>query len=363
MTDRSTKSRLGAKRPRLPAPCTALIVAAMATLSVPGFAIAQSGAGQSAVVLNYQRFGETSYPTTSVGDSQFEAHVKLLSDSRYNVTGIGDIVSTLFAGERLPNRTIAITIDDAYRSAYDVAWPVLKAARLPFTVFVSTDPVDQRLPGYMSWRQIRELRDAGVTIGAHTASHPHMVELSPAENRADLERSLKRFEEELGQRPTLFSYPHGETSQAVREIVSEAGFDAAFGQHSGTVNASLDRYFLPRFSINAKYGAMAQFNMRLDTLGLPVHDLSPRDPYITEPGAPVVAFTLDESVVRGRKFACFYSQGGDPFVEAPVIELDGGRREIRFDEPFDKGAWRINCTMQTGGKRFRWFGMQFVTAG
>ena len=351
-----------ARRSRL-ALFTALAGIGFAVLFPAADVLAQSGAGQSAVVLNYQRFGENQYPQTSVATAQFEAHIKLLAGDRYNVTTAANIVSSLLAGERLPNRTVAITIDDAYRSAYEVAWPRLKAAGLPVTVFVSTDPVDQGLRGYMNWDQIREMRDAGATIGAHTASHPHMVNRSPEENRADMERSLVRFEEELGQRPKLFSYPHGEMSLAVREIVAGAGFDAAFGQHSGTVNAALDRYFLPRFSINERYGGMSEFRMRLDTLGLPVHDLSPQDPYIAAAEAPVIAFTLGEGVVRGRKFACFYAQGNDSFVEVPVAELDGLRRELRFDKPFRNGAWRINCTMPTGGKRYRWFGMQFFSAG
>ena len=183
-----------------------------AALAGLGFAVlfptadaqAQSGAGQSAVVLNYQRFGEAEYARTSVATAQFETHIKLLTSGRYNVTSAADIVSSLFAGELLPNRTVAITIDDAYRSAYVAAWPRLRAAGLPVTLFVSTDPVDQGLPGYMSWDQIREMRDAGATIGAHTASHSHMVNRSPEENRADMEHSLARFSS--GDRFTIWEW-------------------------------------------------------------------------------------------------------------------------------------------------------------
>lgn len=322
-------------------------------------ALAQTGAGQSAVVLNYQRFGEEKHPQTNVRTDQFAAHVKLLSDGRYNVVSAESIVDTLFSDGILPNRSVAITIDDAYRSAYEVAWPLLRDAGLPFTLFISTDHIDQELPGFMSWDQIRELRDAGATIGLHTAGHVHMLANSDDDNRADLARALASFERELGQRPKLFSYPHGEMGAAAAALIKQAGMTAAFGQHSGVVNATLDRYFLPRFSINAKYGETEEFRRRIDALGLPIHDLTPADPHMKGGEAPVVAFSLDGTLGRAKRFACFYAQGDEDFVEIPVTDSGNGRMELRFEKPFRSGPWRLNCTLPTGGKRHRWFGMQF----
>ena len=65
-------------------------------------------------------------------------------------------------------------MDDAYRSFYDVAWPLLKAAKMPVTLFVSTDVVDRQAPGYMTWDQIREVQKEGVIIGGQTKSHKHL---------------------------------------------------------------------------------------------------------------------------------------------------------------------------------------------
>ena len=52
---------------------------------------------------------------------------------------------------------MAITIDDAFISVYKEGWPLLKEYNYPFTLFVATDPIDQRLNGYMNWDQLREL--------------------------------------------------------------------------------------------------------------------------------------------------------------------------------------------------------------
>jgi peptidoglycan/xylan/chitin deacetylase (PgdA/CDA1 family) len=339
-----------------------MLTAAFSLIS-PRHGLAQTGAGQSAAVLNYQRFGENRYPETSVAESQFSEHVETLGGGRYNVIPARDIVAALYGGKTLPNRSVAITIDDAYRSAYDVAWPLLKKAGLPFTLFVSTDAIDDGGPGFMTWDQIRELRDAGVTIGAHGAAHLHMPESTPEEIQADIESSVRRIEEELGEPPALFSYPHGEITLAARDAIVAAGFKAAFGQHSGTVNEALDRHMLPRFSINGKYGTGPEFDKRINTLGLPLRDISPADPYIEGAAPPVIGFTVDQTVGRTRNLHCFHSDADEDFVEITLTVLEGRRYELHFSEAFPSGPWRVNCTIPTGGKRIRWWGMQYYSAG
>src|SRR3546814_11425727 len=91
---------------------------------------------------------------------------------------------------------------------------MLKAAGLPFTLFAATDPLDAGLPDYMSWAQLREMKQAGVTIGHHTASHRHMATDPTARNEAELAEAEARFRAELGEAPTLFAYPYGAASAA-----------------------------------------------------------------------------------------------------------------------------------------------------
>lgn len=345
-----------------------LIIARFLLAAVPALIAstavqAQTGAGQSAVILNYQRFDEDRFADTSVPAALFDQQVGLLAGSRYNVIPAEEIVDALFSARTLPNRSVAITIDDAYRSVYDVAWPRLKKAGLPFTLFVSTDAIDEGGPGFMTWAQIREMRDAGVAIGTHGAAHLHMATHTREEIRADIERSIRRIEEELGERPVLFSYPHGEMTLAARDEVAGAGLKAAFGQHSGTVNETLDRHMLPRFSINGKYGTREEFVKRIDTLGLPLRDVTPADPYLTATAAPVITFALGESLGRVRKLHCFNSTPDGNFIEAPLTALDERHYELRFKRPFPPGPWRLNCTIPTGGKRIRWWGMQYYSAG
>ena len=100
-------------------------------------------AADSAVILMYHRFGETKFPSTNIRLAQFEAHIAELKSGPYEVLAVPEIVRKIRSGEPLPERTIGITVDDGYLSVYREAWPRLRAAGLPFTVFVSTDTADR----------------------------------------------------------------------------------------------------------------------------------------------------------------------------------------------------------------------------
>ena len=326
---------------------------------LPGAARAQAGAAETAVVLAYQRFGEDNNPSNSVKLSEFEAHIAELTNGKYNVAPLTEILAAIEKGEKLSNRTVAITIDDTFRSVYEEAWPRLKKAGLPFSLFVTTDPSDLGPPAYMTWGEIREFRDAGVTIGAHTASHTPVSATTMEEFRADIERSLVSFQRELGERPTIFSWPKGEMSTAAGESLGQLGFRAAFGHHSGSIDPLADMMMLPRFPMVGRYANEKEFKMRVNTLALPLTGVVPADPMV-EGGAPTkFAFTIDPAAGRIRGFNCFHSRQG----QLELKETGERRYEAALAASSRRGAWRINCTMPTGGNRFRWWGMQYYSAG
>ena len=145
----------------------------------------------------YHRFGESNYPSTNISLKRFKEHIKELKKEKYTVLPLLEIISRLKEGKALPDYTVAITMDDAFLSIYTNAWPILKRENLPFTLFVSTDYVDYNYSKYMSWEQIRELKNAGVTIGNHSKSHAHLHKLNESEIRHEIDYSNSRFLDEL----------------------------------------------------------------------------------------------------------------------------------------------------------------------
>ena len=266
-------------------------------------------AADSAVILMYHRFGEGAHPSTNIRLDQFEAHLNELRSGDYNVLPVPDILAAIRNEQPLPERTVGITIDDAYLSVYTEAWPRLREAGFPFTLFVATEAIDRQFADYMSWDQIRDLRDNGVTIGSQTASHLHMAANRDARNEEDLRISNQRFESELGTRPNLFAYPFGEASVRVQNLVRAAGFTDAFGQHSGALNKSSDRFYMPRFALNENFGDLDRFKLVANALPVPHTDLSPRNPTL-EQNPPLFGFTLTGDADRLRGLTCYAGDQG-----------------------------------------------------
>jgi hypothetical protein len=138
--------------------------------------------------------------------------------------------------------------------------------------------------------------------------------------------------------------------------VRALGYEAAFGQHSGALDASADFFALPRFALNETYGEPERFALIADVLPLPVSDLTPVDPVLRDANPPALGFTVDPAIGRLDRLSCFVSHTGPVAYET----LGSHRVELRFAAPFPPGRTRVNCTLPGAGGRWRWFGMQFV---
>lgn len=333
--------------------CGAIVVA-IAT----GFAPPPAQAADSAVIIMYHRFNEPEFPSTNIRLDQFDQHLSELTSGKYSVLPLPEIIAALKAGRALPDRTVGITVDDAYASVFEHAWPRLKKAGLPFTLFVATEPVDRGLKGIMTWDQLRTLKNDGVTIGHHTVSHGHMAAAPAIRNTAEIDDASARFKAELGAVPTIFAYPYGEAGSALENLVESKGFTAAFGQHSGVVHASLGFYNLPRFALNENFGGIDRFRLAVNALALNVADMTPRDPLIAGVNPPAMGFTVVPPRPKGLdRLSCFASHL--PEGRARLENLGNVRFEIRVDKPFPEGRTRINCTSPGPEGRWYWFGRQF----
>jgi peptidoglycan/xylan/chitin deacetylase (PgdA/CDA1 family) len=208
----------------------------------------------------------------------------------------------------------------------------------------------------MNWDQIRELRDAGVTIGSQTHTHLHMAQRSPADSSKDVKTANERFVAELGQAPKLMAYPYGEAGLASMTVVRDLGFEFAFGQHSGVLHKNSPPYFLPRFGFNEEFGSKARFRLIANALPLPVHEVAPRNPLVVE-NPPAFGFTIDSSIAELSQLSCYHSQQGKVGLE----RLGSHRIEVRFPRAFETGRSRLNCTLPGPENRWRWYGRQFYT--
>ncbi|MBX9634918.1 MAG: polysaccharide deacetylase family protein [Magnetospirillum sp.] len=319
-----------------------------------GLAAGAAHAADSAVVLTYNRFGDNRIPAANTRLDQLDAHIAELTSGGYAVLPLPVILDAVQTGKPLPDKAVAITIDNARASVLTLAWPRLKAANLPFTLFVVTDEADRGSADTMGWDALREITASPlVTIGSQGAGHPHMPALTATAVAEDMARARSRFEAELGKIPDLFAWPYGEMSREAAQAAREAGFKAAFGQHSGAVWGKSDLFFLPRFAINETYGEPDRFRLAVRSLPLPAIDITPDDPKLSI-NPPAFGFTLATELAGMEHLACYTSHNG-----RAAMERLGPRMEIRMAKPLPQGRTRLNCTAPSLDGRWRWFGWQF----
>ena len=97
----------------------------------------------------------------------------------------------------------------------------------------------------MNWEQIRELfNEDFVEIGNHSHSHEYLVDENSDIIRKDILKSIEIFENKLGKNSEFFSYPFGEYSLEFKKIIKDLGFKYAFGQHSGVIDETKDKWEL-----------------------------------------------------------------------------------------------------------------------
>ena len=172
-------------------------------------------------------------------------------------------------------KKILLTIDDGFKSFYNEAWPYLKKHKIPFILFISTEPVGKF--GYMDWDEIKEIEESEFGfIGHHSHTHEYLIDMKDDAFINDIETATKIFKEKIGYSPQIFSYPFGEYSLYMKKYISK-NFKIAFGQHSGVIDVNKDKFELPRFPINEKYGEMKRFKSLINYLPLEYKSIKPEE--------------------------------------------------------------------------------------
>tara|TARA_B100000686_G_C16647249_1_gene893512 strand:+ start:142 stop:1170 length:1029 start_codon:yes stop_codon:yes gene_type:complete len=306
------------------------------------------------VPLIYHRFGEPKYPSTNIQMEVFKKQIDKINESNYNYFNLNDFES--FFKKPSLEKKILITIDDAFISFYENAWPYLKKNKIPFILFVSTEPMGKY--GYMNWDQIREIeKEDFVLIGNHSHSHEYLINYTFEDFKKDIDTSIRIFKKELGYNPIFFSYPFGEYSLEHKNYIKQK-FKYAFGQHSGVIDLTKDKFELPRFPINEKYGELKRFSSIIDYYPLPYKKVSPEDKLVKEiNNPPIVEVEFFEDQKNIKRINCFSNEGDE--WGNPKIEFSKNKMTVKFRDKFKFRRGRLNCSLNDEGK-WRWFGIQFI---
>ncbi len=284
----------------------------------------------------------------------FLKHIELIKELNYQFIHPDEFQKNFHIPKK--NKKILLTIDDAFKSFYDFAWPYLKKEKIPFILFVSTEPVGKK--GYMTWDQIKEVdRESFAIIGHHSHSHEYLIEESNENFVNDIKNASKIFRKKIGYVPKLFSYPFGEYSEFMRNYISN-NFTYAFGQHSGVIDVNKEKYQLPRFPINENYGKIKRFKSIIKTYPLEYKSLVPIEKKLNnQNNPPIFKVEFFDNQKNIENISCYSNEGGK--WEKSNSKLNNKTLTIKFREDFLPRRGRINCSLNDSGK-WRWFGAQFI---
>lgn len=321
-------------------------------------------AGDSGVITIYHHVATDTPPSTSISPADFRKHLDYLRDNGFSVIALDVMLDAITSGSQLPDKAVAITFDDGYSSIYDTAFPMLKEYDFPFTLFLSTGPINNKQRGYMDWDQVKEMSDAGVIIANHLVEHPYMLTRHQGESDSDwierLRRELLQAESEIlehtGQSHKYLAYPFGEYDTAIKDMVAEMGF-IGLAQNSGAVNKSTDFLAIPRFPLASIYADLSTASTKLESLAFNVSKLSPDTP-VTSDHSPNVTLQFAPGNYSLDQINCFANSEAIPMQ---WLDREKGIVELVPAKTYSGRRWNYLCTARLpGSNRYYWYSVLWI---
>lgn len=209
-------------------------------------------------ILCYHNLNPTIAGSMNMTPQKFEAQLKWILHNGFTVIPLKDVVEYL-QGKRssLPNKSIVITADDGWQSAYTYMAPIIKKYHVPITLFIYPETISKGKHA-MTWDELKELQHTGFfDIQGHTFSHPNFKQakrnLTPSQYEklvtTELVNSKNILEEKLGKKITLLAWPFGIYDNYLEQQAEKAGYVMAFSIDARTANRSYRAMAQPRFMI------------------------------------------------------------------------------------------------------------------
>src|SRR6184192_4512231 len=134
---------------------------------------------QTIIYCYHRLVDKVRYPGTEITPAAFEAEMKELKDRGITVISLQDLLAWKRGEKNIPPRCAVITFDDGWKSQYEVAWPIMKKFGYTFTMFIYTEGVAGASLGggqAITWEMLADMRDNGIDIEAHSATHQDLRE-------------------------------------------------------------------------------------------------------------------------------------------------------------------------------------------
>ncbi len=214
--------------------------------------LAETAGAVGIPMLCYHTISPTPQAEYTVSTEAFMIQMNYLAKEGYQGLSVAQLVEGI-KKKSLPEKGVVISIDDGDQSAYFVAWPVMKQAKLPCSLYVYTSRIDRQRG--LTRAQLIEMAQGGVEIGCHTKTHPHLTppkkmkswkKLTNLQLKDEIVGSKQVLENWLSQSVRFLAYPYGLYNQEVEDLAVHAGYEAMLTLDGGNNTVDTSPYRLKR---------------------------------------------------------------------------------------------------------------------
>lgn len=225
-----------------------------------------AGCEPQVAILVYHRFSATADDSMTVRVTTFESQLEFFREHGYRFVPLKNVVRWIEnASATLPDKSVALTVDDGHRSVYEALRPVVLRERLPVTLFIYPSAISNASYA-LTWDQLRELQRTGLfDVQSHTYWHPNFNTERRRRTADDFLRfarfqfaySRQRLEAELGTHVDMLSWPFGIYDDGLMALAGENGYTAGVTLDPHFVDRHAHLLALPRFLMIDAYGPAA----------------------------------------------------------------------------------------------------------
>ncbi len=211
--------------------------------------------GRGALILTYHAIEKGPAPLC-IDPDLFARHLEVLADAGATTLTVSELAEALEHGT-VPERAVAITFDDAFRSVYDHAAPLLADAGRSATIFAvagalggqndwPSQPDTAPLRPLMDAEQLKAVAAAGLEIGSHGVEHAPLVGATQELAQREVVHSQELLSELLSSPVRTFAYPYGAAPSAHADALVRQTYAAAVATRLSATSPGDDLYALPR---------------------------------------------------------------------------------------------------------------------
>lgn len=323
----------------------------------------------ASVILQYHHVSKTTPKSTSISPEQFERHLQYLTDNQFNVIPLPQLIKAIKNKRALPDKTVAITFDDAYTDILLQAKPILDKFNFAYTIFINPKLVSSTSSHYLSWEQLSvlaQLPNNIVTIANHGLNHDSFARQPRGKSEQewfeqqtqDLLLAESLIEQHTGQTWKYFAYPYGEYTPKLQAWLKQHEF-IAFSQQSGAVGTLTNLTKIPRFPASQPYDQLDSLKDKLYSLPLDLTITNQQKRHnftqtiINFGKVSHVSFNVKTKDFYQKSLNCYVSGLGKQKIEW----LNPEQFTINFSGHLPVGRVRVNCTAPSINKpgRYYWF--------